>query len=74
MKNSATEIIRQNWMKAKDGKIDIVKETTNLLINIVLCCLFGTEQGNVKIIQKTDGKEELINLGESMIFLAEKTF
>ncbi len=41
MKNSTTEILRNNWMKVEDGKIDIVKESTNLLINVVLSCLFG---------------------------------
>jgi len=67
MKISACEIIRNKWMKAKDGKIDVVKETTNLLINMVLCCLFGSDKGSVKIIQRNKGKEDFINLGESMI-------
>ncbi len=73
MKKSTIEIIRNKWMKANDGIIDIVKETSNLFINITLCCLFGTDQENIKIIQKKDGKEELMLLGESMIYLSGKT-
>jgi cytochrome P450 len=43
MKLSTLEIIRNKWMKAHDGKIDIVKESANLFINITQCCLFGSD-------------------------------
>ena len=43
MKESTLEIIRKKWMKAQDGKIDIVKESANLFINITQCCLFGSD-------------------------------
>ena len=43
MKNSTVNIIRNKWMKKSDGIIDIVKETSNLFINIALCCLFGSD-------------------------------
>jgi cytochrome P450 len=41
MKDSTIDIIRNKWMKAKDGQINIVSESSNLFINITLCCLFG---------------------------------
>ncbi len=47
MKESTLEIIRNKWMKAQDGKIDIVKESANLFINITQCCLFGSDEGNL---------------------------
>jgi hypothetical protein len=43
MKESTLDIIRNKWMKAQEGKIDIVKETANLFINITQRCLFGSD-------------------------------
>lgn len=73
MKNSTIDIIKNKWIKANDGLIDIVKESSNLFINITLRCLFGSDQENIKIIQRIDGIEELMHLGESIISLSEKT-
>ena len=50
MKEVTIDMIRNKWMKAKDGRINIVQEATNLFINITLCCLFGTGYEDIKVI------------------------
>jgi cytochrome P450 len=41
MKDKTISIIRNKWMKAKNGEINIVSEASNLFINITISCLFG---------------------------------
>jgi hypothetical protein len=50
MKGITIDVIRNKWMNAKDGQIDIVKETSNLFIKITLQCLFGTDSEDIKVI------------------------
>lgn len=42
MKNQTINVIRNKWMKAKNGEINIVSEASNLFINIIINCLFGS--------------------------------
>ena len=42
MKDVTVEAIKEEWIKKET--IDIVKETTNLYMQIVLACLFGKDK------------------------------
>ena len=72
MKGITIDVIRNKWMNAKDGQIDIVKETSNLFIKITLQCLFGTDSEDIKVIQRFNGVESLKPLGETMISQVER--
>jgi cytochrome P450 len=48
MKEKTISIIRNKWMKANNGEINIVREAANLFINITSSCLFGS--GNEAIL------------------------
>ena len=65
MKEITIETIEKSWMKA--DKIDIVKEASNLFMEITLKCMFGTEFKHHKITQIINGERKEVPLGESIL-------
>ena len=57
IKEVTINMIRSKWMLAKDKQINIVSETSNLFINIILSCLFGAGYNEIKITQRENGVE-----------------
>ncbi len=55
MKDVTIDMIRNKWMKVKDRQINIVSESSNLFINITICCLFGSGYEGLKVTQIKDG-------------------
>ena len=50
MKDISLDVLHNKWMKAEGKQIDIVKESSNLFINITLKCLFGGDNQEIRII------------------------
>lgn len=69
MKDITIETIQQKWMKA--GKIDIVREASNLFIDITLKCMFGTDFKDQMITLVIDGEKKEVPLGESILLQME---
>ena len=65
MKDITIEKIQNKWMKAE--KIDIVREASNLFIDITLKCMFGTDFKDQSIPQISNGEKKNIPLGESIL-------
>ncbi len=57
MKDVTIDMIRNKWMKIQSKQIDIVREASNLFIDITLQCLFGAQKGDIKVIQRKNGVE-----------------
>jgi hypothetical protein len=57
MKEVTIDMIRNKWMKIQSKQIDIVREASNLFIDITLQCLFGAQKGDIKVIQRKNGVE-----------------
>jgi hypothetical protein len=72
MKDITIETIKKSWMNAK--KIDIVKESTNLFMDITLKCMFGAEFEHNKITQIINGEKKQVPLGESILMQTECSF
>lgn len=55
------------------AQLDIVKATSNLMIKIILTCLFGEGYLDAKVKQRSDGKEVWMALGETILTQIEKS-
>ena len=49
IKDKTIGTIRNKWMKANNGEIDIVNEASNLFMTIITSCLFGSGYEGLKV-------------------------
>jgi hypothetical protein len=69
MKDITIDKIENKWMKTE--RMDIVREASNLFIEITLKCMFGSNFNDQSIVQTINGEKKNIPLGESILYLME---
>jgi hypothetical protein len=74
MKGATIKVLRDEWTVkgASQNGLDIVRESTNLFVKLVLTCLFGEASLEYKVKHRHQGKDTWLSIGEAILTQVEK--
>jgi hypothetical protein len=74
MKGATIKVLRDDWaLKGTTSNgLDIVRESSNLFIKLVLTCLFGEASLEAKVKHRHQGKDTWLSLGEAILTQVER--